>query len=82
MVNARGNIWGNKIPRRGQKFIFRLRVLTPEKRREIAPAPLVESLLGKRFAKDDLTVHRDDREDQRQTFAVAVWPSGADFGPE
>jgi hypothetical protein len=34
------------------------------------------------LAKDDLAVHRDDREDQRKTLAVAVRPCGSDFGPE
>ncbi len=40
------------------------------------------SLLGKRLAKDDLPVHRHDREDQRKAFAVAVRPCGSYLGPE
>jgi hypothetical protein len=40
------------------------------------------SLLGKRLAKVDLPVHRNDREDQRKPLAVAVRPSGTNFRSE
>ena len=40
------------------------------------------SLLGERLAKDDLTVHRDHREDKRKPLAVAVRPCGSDLGPK
>ncbi len=48
----------------------------------VGARPDQPSLFGQWFAKDDLAVHRDDGEDERKPFAVAVWPSGPDFGPE
>jgi hypothetical protein len=64
MVNARGNIWGNKILKRPRKFIF-----TPAKNMQqngarLTARRLCESRFGEWFAKDDLAVHGDDREDQ------------------
>lgn len=38
--------------------------------------------IGERLAKDNLAVHRNDREDQRKALAVAVGPSGSNLGPE
>jgi hypothetical protein len=73
----------------GERFFSLLSLQLPDSPNEQKPRsgrvgtrPDGASLLGKRLAKDDLTVHRDGREDQRQSLAVAMRPCGPDFCPE
>jgi hypothetical protein len=82
MVNARGNIWGNKILKSARKFIFTAAKKDRQNGARLTARRSCESRLGDWFAKDDLAVHRNDRQDQRETLAVAVGPCGSDFCPE